>query len=110
MFSRQIYLEWSKDAISQFSKHIVHFKDIMKAPFSKPQASTIGTSDYHDLDHLVHILRGVGGTQYHYRYLFNHGRMCLKEYYFLNSKRPLIVIPELVRRQELRLGIEPYSS
>lgn len=90
---------WTEDELTELDYDIKAFKSHSCSVFSSYQASGMGTSKWHSLDHVVESLRHVGGIEYLHGGLYEHAHKRFKDAYKLTSRRKRSAMEETLRRQ-----------
>lgn len=102
IYRRRTYPSWNEAELGVLITMIGSFKTIARDTFGKYQASNMGTSKWHALEHVVDNLRDLGGIQYMHGGLYEQSHKNFKEDYKLTSKRVHSAMTETLKRQEER--------
>lgn len=110
IFRRRLHPSWDEEELGTLGEKINSFKTLARDTFGVYQASNMGTSKWHALEHLVGNLRDLGGIQYMHGGLYEQSHKNFKEDYKLTSKRIHSAMRETLERQEERALLSKYSQ
>lgn len=102
IFKRWKSPKWKENDLIQRREQTSHFKDMVVSNLGPYQTSSIRTSKFRMLSHIIQDLKDMGGIAYIHGGLYEKAHKIFKDAYKQTSKRHDTVTDESIRRSDIR--------